>query len=47
MDVMVASASLFGGALRLITARLDGVLAEPLPDKLDLVWECAWRSIAA
>ncbi len=47
MDVMVASASLFGGALRLITARLDGVLAEPLPDRLDAVWECAWRSIAA
>ena len=47
MDAMVASASLYGGALRLITARLDGVLAEPLPDKLDLVWDCAWRSIAA
>lgn len=47
MDVMVATSSLFGGAIRLITARLDGVLAEPLPDRLDAVWECAWRSIAA
>ena len=46
MDVMVASSCLFGGAIRLITARLDGVVTEPLPDKLDLVWECAWRSIA-
>ncbi len=47
MDVMVAASCLFGGAIRLITARLDGVLAEPLPDRLDAVWECAWRGIAA
>jgi AcrR family transcriptional regulator len=47
MDVMVATSCLFGGAIRLITARLDGVLAEPLPDRLDAVWECAWRGVAA
>ncbi len=47
MDVMVAASCLFGGAIRLITARLDGVLAEPLPDRLDAVWECAWRGITA
>ncbi|AAZ97937.1 Possible Transcriptional Regulator, TetR family [Thiobacillus denitrificans ATCC 25259] len=47
MDVMVATSCLFGGAIRLITARLDGVLAEPLPAKLDEVWACAWRGIAA
>lgn len=47
MDLMVASSCLFGGALRLITARLDGVLAEPLPDRLDAAWDCAWRSVAA
>ncbi|MCD6707181.1 MAG: TetR/AcrR family transcriptional regulator [Thiobacillus sp.] len=47
MDVMVATSCLFGGAIRLITARLDGVLAEPLPDRLDGVWECAWRGVAA
>lgn len=47
MDVMVATSCLFGGAIRLITARLDGVLAEPLPDSLDAVWECAWRGVAA
>jgi AcrR family transcriptional regulator len=47
MDLMVATSSLFGGAIRLITARLDNVLAEPLPDRLDAVWECAWRSVAA
>ena len=47
MDVMVATSCLFGGAIRLITARLDGVLAEPLPDRLDAIWECAWRGVAA
>lgn len=47
IDVMVAASCLFGGAIRLITARLDGVLAEPLPEKLDAVWECAWSSVAA
>ena len=47
MDVMVVTSCLFGGAIRLITARLDGVLAEPLPDRLDAVWECAWRGVAA
>lgn len=47
MDVMVATSSLFGGAIRLITARLDGLLAEPLPERADAVWSCAWRSVAA
>lgn len=47
MDVMVATSCLFGGAIRLITARLDGVLAEPLPGKLHEVWACAWRGVAA
>ena len=47
MDVMVATSCLFGGAIRLITARLDGVLAEPLPDRLEAVWDCAWRGVAA
>lgn len=47
MDVMVASSCLFGGAIRLITARLDGVLADSLPGKLDAVWECSWRGVTA
>lgn len=47
MDVMVASTSLFGGPIRMIFARLDGVLPAPLPHYLDEVWECAWRSVAA
>lgn len=47
MDVMVASTSLFGGPIRMIVARLDGVLQEPLPRYLDEAWDCAWRSVAA
>lgn len=47
MDVMVASTCLFGGPIRMIVARLDGVLQAPLPSYLDEVWDCAWRSVAA
>jgi len=46
MDDMVAAASIYGGALRMIQLRLDGVLEESLMDKLDDVWQCAWRSVA-
>ncbi len=46
MDAMVASTCLFGGPLRMITARLDGILPHPLPQYLDDVWNCAWRSVA-
>jgi hypothetical protein len=47
MDLMVASTSLFGGPIRMIMARLDGVLPAQLSRYLDEVWECAWRSVAA
>jgi len=47
IDVMVASTCLFGGALRMITARLDGVLPRPLPEYLDEVWDSSWRAVAA
>lgn len=47
MDVMVASTSLFGGPIRMIMARLDGVLQAPLSSYLDEVWDCAWTSVAA
>lgn len=46
MDAMVAATCLFGGPLRMITARLDGILEHPLPTYLDDVWTCAWRSIS-
>lgn len=47
MDAMVASTCLFGGPLRIITGRLDGVVEQPLPTYLDAVWGCAWRAVAA
>lgn len=47
MDPMVASTSLFGGPIRMITARLDGLLDQPLDAYLDETWTCAWRSVAA
>jgi len=46
MDAMVASTCLFGGPIRMITARLDGILPHPLPTYLDEVWACAWRAVA-
>lgn len=44
MESYVAATALFGGAIRLVYLRLDGVLPKPLPEYLDAAWECAWRS---
>jgi AcrR family transcriptional regulator len=46
IDPMVAAVSLFGGAIRMIIARLDGVVDRALPEYLDEVWACGWRAIA-
>ncbi|WP_198263277.1 TetR/AcrR family transcriptional regulator [sulfur-oxidizing endosymbiont of Gigantopelta aegis] len=46
MDDLIAASSLYGGALRMIYLRLDGVLNYSLMDKLEEVWKCAWRSVA-
>lgn len=46
-DRIVATSSLFGGAVHLIAARLDCAIDTPLPEFLDATWECGWRSIAA
>jgi TetR/AcrR family transcriptional regulator, repressor of fatR-cypB operon len=46
MDLLVAATAVFGGALRMIHLRLDGILEKPLPAYLDEVWQCAWRSVA-
>lgn len=46
MDAMVAATCLFGGPLRMVTARLDDILENPLPTYLDNVWTCAWRSVS-
>lgn len=46
-DVLVASTCLFGGAIRMITSHLDGILKRPLNDYLDDVWFCSWRAVAS
>ena len=46
-DTLAASSCLFGGALRLITSELDGILDKPLEQYLDDVWCCSWRAVAA
>lgn len=47
MTPIIAASAVFGGALRLIQLRLDGILDAPLPEYLDEIWQCAWRSVAA
>lgn len=46
LDPVVAATCLFGGPIRMITMRLDGILPEPLPHYLEAVWHCAWRAVA-
>lgn len=46
MDEMVAASSVFGGVLRMMSLKLDGVLQHPLEEYLDEVWHCAWKSVS-
>lgn len=46
MDPLVAASILFGGALRLIQLRLDGLVTTPLPEILDATCSASWRAIA-
>jgi len=46
MDPIVATTTLFGGPLRLLTAHLDRVLERPLSSYLDESCECGWRAVA-
>lgn len=43
----VAMMAIFGGPIRMIYQRIDGLLAKPLPAYLEESWECAWRSVRA
>jgi len=45
LDPTVATANLFGGAMRLIQLKLDGVLQKDLATYLDDTWQCAWRAV--
>lgn len=46
MDDTVAAAAVFGGALRMIQLRLDGILEKALQEYQDEIWTSAWRSVA-
>jgi AcrR family transcriptional regulator len=45
MDPWVAASLAFGPALRLISLRLDGMVEDPLPGKLDELWSLTWSAI--
>jgi len=45
-DVLVASTCLFGGAIRMITSYLDGIVEKPLMEYLDDIYACSWRAVA-
>lgn len=47
LDLIIVSNCLFGGMFRLINLRLDNTIGGPLPEQLEAVWNCSWRSIAA
>lgn len=44
-DPTVATVTIFGGALRLIHLKLDGVLTKPLGAYLDEVWLNSWHGV--
>lgn len=46
IDPNVAAVSIFGGAIRLLFLRMDGVLEQPLSSFTDEIWDCAWRSVS-
>jgi len=46
LDPIVASAAVFGGAIRLLHLALDGVLARPIGSYLEEIAEAGWRGIA-
>jgi len=45
-DPWVLAASIFGGAIRMIHLRLDGVIREPLTGYYDELVDCTWRGLA-
>lgn len=47
MDPVVAATCLFGGPIRMISLRLDGILEKPLQQYIEEVWFASWRSVSA
>jgi AcrR family transcriptional regulator len=46
MDPHVAMVTLFGGPIRMVYLRIDGVLENPLPTYFEECWDCAWRGVS-
>lgn len=46
MDPTVAANAVYGGPLRMISMRLDGLVDNKLQTHLEEVWTAAWRSVA-
>lgn len=46
MDPTVAANAVYGGPLRMISMRLDGLVEKKLRCYMDEVWAAAWRSVA-
>lgn len=46
MDPTVAANAVYGGPLRMISMRLDGLVEKKLRVYMDEVWTAAWRSVA-
>ncbi|MCW8943867.1 MAG: TetR/AcrR family transcriptional regulator [Sedimenticola sp.] len=44
-DPWVAAAAVFGGAIRLIHLRLDGVIEQPIPTLYDALVESTWQGM--
>jgi TetR/AcrR family transcriptional regulator, repressor of fatR-cypB operon len=41
LDLMVASSCLYGGAIRMIESRLDGIIEKPLSECVNSVRDCS------
>ncbi|MBU0483332.1 MAG: TetR/AcrR family transcriptional regulator [Proteobacteria bacterium] len=47
VNSVVAATAIFGGPLRMIHLRLEGMLEQPLPSYLSEVWQCAWHGVSS
>lgn len=45
MDLMVASSCFYGGAMRMITSSLDGILEKELMEYFEEVRACSWQAV--
>lgn len=45
MDPLVAAMIVYGGAIRMVCLRLDGVIETPLAQLQDALWENTWKGL--